>query len=320
MKIAIYAFDGITSFHLAAPLLVFTEVSRLGLADDWRTIVWSDSSQAIRTAEGLLIDDLRGPSEAADADLLVIPSWPTELPAPETGITALIQRSHASGTVIAGLCLGAFPVAHTGVLNNRAAVTHWAAAAELAARSPGVDVQTSALYIDHGDVLTSAGTASSLDACLHIVRSRLGSRAAATVARHIVIAPHREGDQAQYIERPLPDQEGSGAISETMVWALSNLDKPLTIDVLATQAHMSTRSFNRHFREATGTTPAKWVLVHRLDEARLLLETTSWSISRIAAACGFASVVTFRQTFAKAYSTTPTSYRQRFTAQHPYGS
>jgi transcriptional regulator GlxA family with amidase domain len=312
MRIAVHAFDGITTFHLAAPLLVFGEVVRQGLATGWTTTVWSTDGLPVRTSEGIVIDDLAGPAEADSADLLVFPSWPADFPEPDGELVTLIRGAHGRGAGVAGLCLGAFPVAGSGVLDGRATATHWAAATKLAERYPAVDVHADALYLDHGDVLTSAGTASALDACLHIVRTRLGSAAAATIARHLVIAPHREGDQAQYIDRPMPD-DTAGPIGDTITWALANLDQRLSVTALAAHACMSTRNFSRRFYETTGMSPARWILTRRLDEARRLLETTTWSITRISTACGFASAVTFRQNFTAHYATTPTSYRYRFT-------
>src|SRR5699024_1414247 len=251
MKIAIRVFDGITMFHLAAPLLVFGEVTRLGLAEGWEVTTWSGNGRSVRTAEGLVLDDLRGPEAAAEADLLVFPSWPTDLPAPEAGADAallvcpswptdlpepeaeLLERiatAHDRGATVAGLCLGAFPVVASGVLDGRAAVTHWEGAGELARRRGAVEVRSSDLYIDHGDVLTSAGTASSRDACLHLVRVQLGAAKAARLARHIVVAPHREGDQAQYIQQPIPECSVDDQVGETIEWALENLDQRLSVD------------------------------------------------------------------------------------------
>ena len=312
MRIAVHAFDGITMFHLAAPLLVFGEVGRQCLAAGWDPVVWTRDGRGIRTAEGLRVEDVRGPDAVDDADLVILPSWPTHLPATEEPLTGRIRAAQERGSRIAGLCLGAFPVVDSGLLDGRGVVTHWAVADQLARRRPAVQVDPSALYVDHGDVLTSAGTASAIDACLHIVRSHLGSAAAATVARNLVVAPHREGDQAQYVERPMPQPGGVGHLGPTIDWALAHLDQPLSVDELANHARMSRRNFARRFGEVTGTTPARWVLARRLDEARRLLETTTWSVARIAAACGFSSVVTFRQNFVAGYATTPTSYRQRF--------
>lgn len=315
MRIAIHAFDGISMFHLATPLLVFGEVARLGLSSNWTSQVFTDSGEPIRTAEGYTISGVCGPELVQSADLVVFPSWLVDLPEPAEPLLDLVRQAHGRGAQIASLCLGAYPVALSGILDGRTAVTHWDAAEQMARRQPQVSFDATALYVDHNDVLTSAGTASALDACLHIVRTQLGSAAAATVARHIVVAPHREGDQAQYISRPLPDPDLDGPLGLTIQWALANLDQDLEVEALAAHASMSTRNFTRRFKEVTGMSPARWVLSRRLDDARQLLETTPWSIARISEACGFGSPVTFRQNFMAAYSTTPTSYRRRFTDQ-----
>jgi transcriptional regulator GlxA family with amidase domain len=312
LRIAVYAFDGITMFHLAAPLLVFGEVGRQDLATGWDPVVWTKDGCGIRTAEGPRVVDVAGPDAVDEADLVILPSWPTDLPATDEALASKIRAAQARGGRIAGLCLGAFPVVDSGLLDGRDAVTHWGVVDELARRRPAVKVNPAALYLDHGDVLTSAGTASAIDACLYIVRTHLGSAAAAAVARHLVVAPHRDGDQAQYIDRPMPEAGGVGHLGPTFDWALGNLDQRLSVDDLAAHARMSRRNFTRRFAEVTGTTPARWVLARRLDEARRLLETTTWPVARIAEACGFRGAVTFRQNFVSTYSTTPTSYRQRF--------
>ena len=312
MRIAVYAFDGITMFHLAAPLLVFGEVGRQDLATGWDPVVWTKDGCGIRTAEGPRVVDVAGPDAVDEADLVILPSWPTDLPATDEALASKIRAAQARGGRVAGLCLGAFPVVDSGLLDGRDAVTHWGVVDELARRRPAVKVNPAALYLDHGDVLTSAGTASAIDACLYIVRTHLGSAAAAAVARHLVVAPHRDGDQAQYIDRPMPEAGGVGHLGPTFDWALGNLDQRLSVDDLAAHARMSRRNFTRRFAEVTGTTPARWVLARRLDEARRLLETTTWPVARIAEACGFRGAVTFRQNFVATYSTTPTSYRQRF--------
>ena len=312
VRIAVHVFDGITMFHLAAPLLVFGEVTRLGLADGWQVDTWSTDGGDVNTAEGIVLGDLDGPATAEQADILVFPSWSPELPDRDPCLLSIVRGAHSRGSLVAGLCLGAYPVVASGVLDGRTVVTHWEGAAELALRYPAVDVRSSDLYIDHGDVITSAGTAASLDACVHIVRSRLGAAKAAVLARRIVVAPHREGDQAQYVELPVPDGGDDGEIGETIDWALANLDRPLSVDDLAGHACMSRRSFARKFRATTGASPGRWVLSRRLDHARTLLETTTRSIEDVARDCGFCSAVTFRQNFDRKYSTTPSSYRARF--------
>ncbi len=312
MRIAIYAFDGITMFHLAAPLMVFGELRRLGLADDWHTELWSDAPGTIRTVEGYPIGDIADPRALDGADIVVVPSWPVSLPRIDDEFRHLLRAAHASGATVVGLCLGAFAVADSGLLNGRAAVTHWESMPELALRQPSSTQDASVLFIDHGDVMTSAGTASAIDACLHLVRRHLGAATATRVARGLVVAPHRDGGQAQYIERPLPRDATDTTMAQVQQWALDHLRETLTVDALARRANMSRRSFIRQFQTATGATPARWVMAQRLDESRVLLETTDWGIDDIAAASGFRSAVTFRQNFVSAYSTSPTTYRRQF--------
>ncbi|MFF5174361.1 GlxA family transcriptional regulator [Micromonospora sp. NPDC000089] len=311
LRIAVYAFDGVTMFHLSVPQLVFDEVARQGLGD-WKTVLFSDRAGVIRTAEGYPIGEVLAPSVAEEADIVVVPSWFEDGRAAGPALRRTLTEAHGRGATIAGLCLGAVAVADAGLLSRRAAVTHWQAVDMLAARHRDIDVDASVLYIDHGDVLTSAGTASAIDACLHFVRSRLGAAAANQVARSLVVAPHREGGQAQYIERPLPPHSVKDPIAGVLEWALRHLAEPLSVERLADVAHMSRRTFIRAFQASTGITPALWVRRQRLDEARRLLESTDLSIGQVAAVCGFGSVVTLRQSFAAAFDTSPSDYRRRF--------
>ncbi|CAN5536514.1 helix-turn-helix domain-containing protein [soil metagenome] len=316
MRIAIYAFDDVTMFHLAAPLMVFGEVGRLGLASDWETKLWSERRGTIRTSEGYAIGDVAGPDTADWADIVVVPSWHLSLTVVTPIVRHALMQAHSRGAAIVGLCLGAFPIADAGLLAGRPAVTHWAAMPQLAQRSGGSLVDSSVLYIDHGDVVTSAGSASSIDACLHVVRKHLGAAAATRVARSMVVAPHREGGQAQYIERPLGERATETTIAEIQEWILAHLTEDLTIDRLAEHARMSRRSFVRHFKLSTGTTPAQWILEQRLHEGRTMLETTDWTVDVVADACGFGSPVTFRQRFAATFSTSPSEYRRHFTSRN----
>lgn len=311
MRIAIYAFTGITMFHLSVPQMVFDEVARQGLAP-WETVLFSDDAGSIMTAEGYRISGLGGPEAANTAEVVVVPSWYDDGRPAAHPLRQLLVDSHDRGARIVGLCLGTFPIADSGLLAGRRAVTHWQGFAQLTRRHPDLEIDESVLYVDHGDVMTSAGTASALDACLHMVRARLGAAAANRVARSLVIAPHREGGQAQYIERPLPERADDDPISEG---AVHHLHESLSVERLAAVAHMSVRTFIRTFRASTGATPAVWVRLRRLDEARRVLETTSLPIDQVAADCGFGSVVTLRQNFTAAFQTTPSEYRRRFEAQ-----
>jgi transcriptional regulator GlxA family with amidase domain len=314
VRVAVYAFDGVTMFHLAVPQMVFDEVRRQRLAP-WETVLFGDEAGSIRTAEGHRIADLAGPGAADDADVVVVPSWFDDGRPVPRALLELLLAAHARGATVVGLCLGALAVADTGLLSGRSAVTHWQAFDAMTDRHPDVALDTSVLYIDHGDVLTSAGTASGLDACLHLVRARLGATAANTVARSLVVAPHRLGGQAQYIERPLPVTTDRDPIADVQAWALSRLETSLTVTDLAAAAHMSRRTFLRAFQTSTGTTPAVWVRSRRLDLARRLLETTDRPVDQVAAAAGFGSPVTLRQAFAAAFRTSPSAYRRQFTTE-----
>jgi len=314
MRIGVYAFDGVTMFHLSVPQMVFDEVRRQRLAP-WETFLFGAQEGSIRTDEGYEISGLRGLGDAADADALVVPSWFSDGRRAGADLQAALRAAHRRGSKIVGLCLGALPVSDAGLLAGRPAVTHWQAFDLLGQRHPDLEPDESVLYIDHGDVLTSAGTASGLDACLHLVRSCLGATAASTVARSLVIAPHREGGQAQYIERPLPEGSGDDPISRTLEWVKQRLDEPMPISRMASAAHMSTRTFVRAFRAATGTTPASWVRALRLHEARRMFELTDASVETIAEQCGFGSAVTLRQNFSSAFATTPAEYRRHFRAR-----
>lgn len=201
MRIAVYAFDGVTKFHLAVPQMVFDEVARQGLAD-WKTVLFSDQEGEVRTVEGYRLGGLQGPEAAEDADVVVVPSWFDDGRVLSDSLRGVLQGAHERGVPILGLCLGAIPVADAGLLSGRRAVTHWQAFDSLAVRHPDVSLDQSVLYIDHGDVLTSAGTASGLDACLHLVRARLGADAANQVARSLVIAPHRNVDRPNTLSTP----------------------------------------------------------------------------------------------------------------------
>lgn len=317
MRIAIYAFDGVPMFHLSAPQVVFGEIGRLGLASDWETVFWTQHGGSVRTSEQYLLSAIAGPEVVETADIVVVPSWPLATPPVDGPLRDLIQRAHQRGAVIAGLCLGAIPVADTGILNGRSAVTHWEYMPLLAQRCPEVILDKSVLYIDHGDVLTSAGTVAAIDACVHLVRRFLGSSVATRVARGLVVAPHREGGQAQYVERPITIERAEDPISAVCQWALERLNEPLSLDDLAKHACMSRRSFVRRFAESTGTTPARWIVQQRLEQARVLLEETDWDMDRVAHASGFKSTVTFRQNFLAQYATQPSNYRRNFTSASP---
>jgi len=220
---------------------------------------------------------------------------------------------------VVSVCTGAFTLAHAGLLDGRRATTHWADAERLATTFPAITVDPTVLYVDEGQVLTSAGVAAGLDLCLHVVRRDLGAERAAGIARRMVVPPHRDGGQAQFLRRPIERAAGepgprAAGLQATRAWALGHLTEPLTVDRMARHASVSPRTFARRFVEETGTTPAQWLLDQRTRTAQELLEHTDEAIEAVAAGSGFGSTAALRQHLRRRLHTTPTAYRRSFQA------
>lgn len=230
---------------------------------------------------------------------------------PEEVLQAL-ERAHRRGATIVGLCLGAFVLAEAGLLDGRTATTHWHWAAEFRARFPQVCLDADVLYVDEDRVLTSAGTAAGLDCCLHLLRRICGPTVANRVARRLVIAPHRAGGQAQFIEEPMARSPAGDRLGTVLAWAVAHLREPHTIDTLAQRAAMSRRIFTRHFQKPTGASVLQWLQQQRLAAACRLLEGGNQSVEDIATAVGFGSAVTLRQQFLRSYGVSPQAYRRQF--------
>ncbi len=245
------------------------------------------------------------------ADTVIVPgigrhAWPI---APQS--LPALRAAAERGARIASICTGAFVLAAAGLLDGRRAATHWQYATMLAQAFPAVHVDPDVLYVDDGDVLTSAGVAAGIDLCLHMVRSDHGAEAANAIARRMVVSPHREGGQAQFVERPVPKVAGDG-LASTRAWMEEHLAEPLSVEQLARHAGFSPRSFARHFRAETGTTPMQWLIGRRVAEAQRLLEGTDLSVEAVAVRAGFGSAVALRQHFARVIGTPPTVYRRAF--------
>jgi AraC family transcriptional regulator, transcriptional activator FtrA len=223
-----------------------------------------------------------------------------------------LRTAHARGARIVSICTGTFALAAAGLLQGRRATTHWAHVDTLRQRYPEIDVDPRPLYIDDGSVVTGAGSAAGLDACLHIVRTDFGAQIANAVARRLVTHPHRDGGQAQFIEAPVATKPDDDRVGASMSWALENLDRAITVPALATKAHMSRRSFIRHFTRCTGTSPMRWLISQRINASLPLLETTAAPIEEIATAVGFDTATTFRHHFNALMQTSPSTYRKVF--------
>jgi AraC family transcriptional regulator, transcriptional activator FtrA len=265
----------------------------------------------VATSTGLQIVAPGGLELLAMADTIVVPGTEDGLP-PSAAVRDALRAARDRGARIMSVCTGAFALAHAGLLDGRRATTHWAMARQLAEQFPLVTVDPAVLYVDEGQILTSAGVAAGLDLCLHVIRRDHGADVAARIARRSVIAPHRDGGQAQFIRRPGDAAAGAAGLSATRAWALERLAEPLSVPVLARHAGISPRTFARHFREETGTTPARWLLDQRVLAARQLLERTSMSVEQVAARSGFTTPAAMREHFSRQVATTPTAYRRAF--------
>jgi len=310
IKVAIAAFNGIRPFHLSVPCAVFGEAAGAEPLFDVR--VCAVEPGELRSQIGFTIGTRYGLRELERARIVVVPSWRDASESAPPPLLAALRRARQRGALIVGLCLGACVLAEAGLLDGHRATTHWRWTELFAQRYPRVQVDPGVLYVDEGDVLTSAGTAAGIDCCLHVVRKQFGAEVANRTARTLVVPPHRQGSQAQYIEQPVSATASAGPLAKTLDWAAHHLDAAHSLDSLAAKALMSRRSFTRHFRQHTGTTVGQWLLGQRLALAQRLLETTAQPVERIAERAGFGSALSMRQHFGLAFNTTPSLYRREF--------
>ncbi len=307
--IAVVAFDGVVLGDLATPCEVFGRVRDVRGQSPYEVRVCSSTAR-IRSEHVALSVPWRL-SSVQLADTVVVPGV-DDLDAPiPNDVLLTIRRALARGARVASICTGAFVLAAAGVLDGRRATTHWRGAGELARRHPDVKVDADVLYVDNGNVLTSAGAAAGLDLCLHLVRRDFGAAAAAQAARAAVMPLERAGGQSQFIvhEPPVDDH---ASLASLLTWIDRNLGSDLSLPVLARRAAMSTRTLSRRFRQQLGATPATWIARVRVRRAQQLLETTDLAIERIAEECGFRSATVMREHFGRIVGTTPLAYRLAF--------
>ncbi|HZV64422.1 MAG TPA: helix-turn-helix domain-containing protein [Telluria sp.] len=312
LTVAVVAFDGISPFHLSVPCAVFGEDCNTGGVPRIELLVCAADAGPLRTSAGFSIQAEHGLEALAAADLIIVPSWRSIDDAPPARLLDALRAAHAGGAQLVGLCLGAFVLAAAGLLDARPATTHWLCADALARRYPRIRVDPNVLYVDDGDVLTSAGTAAGIDCCLHLLRKYHGADIANHVARRMVVPPHRQGNQAQFIERQLPAAAGADRLMEVLDWVTENLGQPHALDALATRALMSRRTFTRRFRQVTGTTVGQWLRHQRLALAQRLLETSEHPVEAVAELAGFGSPLSLRQSFSEELNTSPSIYRREF--------
>ena len=303
--------------HAVSPLEVAIAADVFGydrsdLASPWyRFTIASPGGVAVPTGIGMQVlpdSDLR---VLEQADSVIVPAGVRD-PAPSEELLDGLRRAHARGARMLSVCTGAFTLAAAGLLDGRRATTHWAHAEDLASRYPEVEVDPAVLYVDDGDVITSAGSAAGIDMCLHVVRLDHGAEVANALARRMVVPPHRDGGQAQFVDAPFDPTDAGDLLSDVMAWAVEHLDRELSVEELSHRAGMSVRHFARRFRAVTGTTPYSWLIGQRVALAQRLLETTDLPVEVVATRAGFGSPAALRVHFQRQVATSPQAYRRTF--------
>ncbi len=305
-------YDGLCSFEYGCAAEVFG-LPRPEYGADWyRFRTCAVDRGSLRATGGLTVSASGGPGLLAKAGTIVIPGWKGVDVAPPPTLVRALRAAHARGARLISICSGVFVLAAAGLLDGRRATTHWRYAAALAQRYPDIAVDADVLYVDEGRILTSAGSAAGLDLCLHVVRRDYGPKIANEVARRLVIAPHRDGGQAQFIERPVARREGDARLPALLDRLQRQLRFPVAVAELARRVAMSERTFLRRFREATGMSPGDWLAAARADRAKELLESSDLSIDEIAAEAGFGTTTNLRPHFHRCMAFGPSAYRRRF--------
>lgn len=302
--------DGLVAFDLTAPAQAFQVAAKPGGQPLYRFATCSPDGAPVRSTSGFSVTPEADLAALRRADTIVVPGYAAAFDPPPERALAALRAAAQRGARLLSVCTGAFCLAHAGVLDGRRATTHWAWAGELARRFPAVEVDPDALFVDEGEVLTSAGLSAGIDLSLHVIRRDFGAEAGERVARHMVAAPHRDGGQAQFFKPQLPPAAGS--LEPTRRWALERLEEPLDVAAMARHAGVSPRTFARRFRAETGTTPLQWLLAQRVLEARRLLEATDLPVDEVAWRVGFGTAASLRDHFRRATATTPTAYRRSF--------
>ena len=314
-RVVVLALDGVYPFELGMPSRIFGATEGL-----YEVLTCTVDGRPVRTTADFAISVEHGPDALRTADTVVVASFgpspaavelvSAQLPEPVAAALAQIRP----GTRLVSICTGAFVLAAVGVLDGRRATTHWQVAEQFRRLFPKVDLDPDVLFVDDGDVLTSAGAASGIDVCLHLVRKDHGSEIANRVARRCVVPPWREGGQAQYIEQPVPRTPRDGTAA-TRQWALERLHEPLSLADLAEHARMSLRTFARRFTDEVGMSPGRWIVQQRVARARHLLESSDLPVDEIAGQAGFATGTSLRQHLHAAIGVSPLAYRRTFRAE-----
>ena len=315
-KVVALAYDQLCTFEFGCVVELFA-LPRPEIAAPWyQFAVCAAERGPLRAAGGLQVHVPHGLKLLERADTIVIPGWHELDEPPPAALLERLRAAHARGARLCSICSGVFVLAAAGLLDGRRATTHWRYLERLRARYPQVRVEANALYVDEGQVVTSAGSAAGLDMLLHLVRCDHGAKIANQVAQRLVIAPHREGGQAQFVPRPL-SPEGQGRLARLLDFVRARLHETHTLDSLAARAAMSPRTLQREFAQALGQAPHAWLIGERIERAKELLESTRLPTALIATRVGMGSAESLRHHFRRRLGTTPEHYRRRFTRRRP---
>ena len=309
-RVVTFVAPGNCMFELSVAGEVFGSDPQLGM--DWyRFSVAAEHPGPLALGYGLSLDVKHGLSAFRSADTIVVAGWPTHSNA-SPQLLAAIRGAHRRGVRMVSFCTGTFLLAEAGLLDGRKATTHWNAADRFRLRHPDIHMDADVLYVDNGDVLTSAGSASAIDLAIHVVRNDHGAHVANLVARQLVVAPHRHGGQAQFVMAPSVSVDEQQSLGATLEWITEHLHQDLPLTAMARHANLSTRQFSRRFQESAGTTPHQWLIRQRVLHAQELLEQGHLSIEEVAQRCGFRSAAAMRPHFARMVTTSPADYRRCF--------
>jgi AraC family transcriptional regulator, transcriptional activator FtrA len=312
--VAIVLYEGFTAFELGVVCEVFGEDRWVSAGEPWyRLFICADKADAasVTADAGFAVTVPYGLEVLSTVDTVIVA--PTYQPdRVSEAVFDALRLAHARGARILSLCTGAFVLAAAGLLDGRRAATHWTECDELARRFPRLSVDSGVLFVDEGDILTGAGSAASIDLCLHIVRQDYGSEVATQLARQLVVPPQRDGGQAQFIDKPLPVLDSTDLFADTVAWVQEHLDETVTVEDLAARSAMSPRTFARRFLAATGTTPYQWLLAQRVQLAQRLLEVSDLSVDTVARKSGFSTGSNLRKHFGRIVRTSPLAYRHAF--------
>lgn len=309
-SVAVVAFDRFSPFHLSVPCLIFGSILPGHLLFDLK--VCTVAPGPVHSDHGLQLNTAHGVEALAEADIVVVPGWSDPAVPPSAALTEALRAAHVRGAQVVGLCLGTYVLAYAGLLDGQRAATHWEFEQDFVSRFPEVRLDMNVLYVDDNRLITSAGTAASMDCCLYLMRQHHGSAIANKIARRVLVPTHRDGGQAQFIEKPLPVSTNDARINGLLSHLRQSLQAQYSLDELAERAAVSRRTLTRSFQKATGMSIGEWLLAERLQHTQELLEATSQPIELIAELAGFGTARSLRQQFKGAFGVSPGEWRRSF--------